>query len=406
MKVQLRKISLVMILLFCFVSTNSHIISSNGGTASGNQTIENIAIILDSSEFYDSYFIDDVLNGFDLVNQTYGINYTVFQLNNYSSPPNKATYYYNNSLTNLTQMVNKLNATEQYDLIVLMGYELRRNPLNYSQYPTTNFLYYDLSGEKPNKFPKKTEDFPENVALVSFNESHVGFIAGTLAATAISHVPQKIAMIGTYRDSTEIDNPKPDPRSWQLITGFQSGFLRKTTDVEFLISYIDYFWENWTNYDTAIELAEELDSDGYELLFAALQNSNTLGIFDGFSQSVVTVDSDRTFYGRAEPLLSVVKNNTKTILSVFEEFNQSQNGFLAKVFPFGLANNTFYPSGWEDSALVEEIMSEIYTDVVINEITIPTNIKHAENTPGFEIAAILGLVLYLSVRYTRKKKKR
>ena len=129
MKFQLEKILLVIVLLFCFVSTSYHIILPHQGAASSNQAIKNIAIILDSPEFYDSSFIDDVLNGFDLVNQTYNMNYTVFPLTNYSRQP--ITYYYNNTQTNHTELADELAQKDQYDLVVMMGYEhrsLRTNP--------------------------------------------------------------------------------------------------------------------------------------------------------------------------------------------------------------------------------------------------------------------------------------
>ena len=413
---------LVIVLLFCFVSTNSYIIPSNRGMASNNQRIDKIAVILDSSEFYDSNFIEDVLNGFDLVNQTYNIDYDFFNLTKYTSPatydeslnryPYRATYYYNNTATNHTQLATELieNSTEQYDLIVFMGYELRREKKgNFlpARYPDTKFLFYDLSGELPSY---SGDSLGNNVAVISFNESHVGFIAGTLTAVATSTPPKKIALIGTYKNSFKVDDPKkpPDPRSWQLITGFQSGFLRKTSDVEFLISFVDYYWGNWASYSEVKKLAEGLDEQGYELVFTALQNNNTLGVLDGFTESVVTVDSNRILLNGNDQLRSVVKNNTKTILSMFETFNQSEDGFLAGVFKFGLADNIFYPSGWEDYEDLNKTMGEIYTDVVISKIPIPTNIKHAVNTPGFEIIAISGLVLYLAIsrRYPRKKRKR
>ncbi|MFX1285777.1 MAG: BMP family ABC transporter substrate-binding protein [Promethearchaeota archaeon] len=427
MKFQLKKLLLVFALLFCFIPINSAIIPPNQGTASSNQSIQKIAVILDSSEFYDSYFIEDVLNGFDLVNQTYNIDYDDFQLTKYTSPstdgdetinryPYHATYYYNNSATNHTELAVKLIETGEYNMIVFMGYELRREKKeNYlpARYPDTKFLYYDLSGDLPSHPGDK---LGSNVAVVSFNESHVGFIAGTLAAEAISPLPRKVAMIGTYRNSVgiELDDPKslpPDPRSWQLITGFQSGFLRKSIDVEFQISFVDYYWGSWTNSAKAAAKASELNDQGFELVFSALQNNNTLGVIDGFTGSVVAVDSDRTFIGKVEPVLSVAKNNTKTILTMFEAFNQSQKGFLAGAFSFGLADNIFYPSSWEsedfDKKAISNIMGEIYTDVVISKIQIPSSIKHAENTPGFEIMTISGLVLFLSTaRYNRKKRKR
>ncbi|UCG90188.1 MAG: BMP family ABC transporter substrate-binding protein, partial [Candidatus Heimdallarchaeota archaeon] len=421
MKFQLKKIFFVFILLLCFVSTNSLNILSNQATASSNQSIQRVALILDSSEFYDSNFIEDVLNGFNLVNQTYIDDYDVFQLTNYSSPaipygesvinryPYHATYYYNNSATNHTQLATELIGTEKYDLIVFMGYQLRNEKKDYylpALFPDTKFLFYDLSGEIPSHPGDKLGN---NVAVVSFNESHLGFVAGTLAATTMS--PQKIALVGTYRASIdiELDDPKrlPDSRSWQLILGFQGGFLRKSADVEFYISFIDYYWGNWSDYSKARDLAEELDNQGYDLVFTALQNNNTLGIIDTFSRSVISVDSDR----EDKLVPSIVKNNTKTILTLFEAFNQSQNGFLAGDFTFGLADNIFYPSGWEsadfDSEDISNIMNEIYTDIVISKVEIPTKIKHAENTPGFEIITISGLILYFSsIRYNRKKRKR
>ena len=396
MKFQLKMKLLVFILLFCFVTSSFHVILPHQGTASSNQTIKNIALILDSPEFYDSSFINDVLNGFDLVNQTYNMNYTVYALMNYSRSP--ITYYYNETSTNHTVLADNLVQTGQYDLIVLMGYELRREKrTNFlpNRYPDTKFLFYDLSGQAPSH-PGST--MGENAAVFSFNESQVGFIAGTLTAEVIS--PQKIAMICTYRNSwpSDASDPKPDPRSWQLIAGFQSGVLRSMPEVELLIYYIDYFWENWTDSDKAKELAEDLDKQEVDLIFSALQNNNTLGILEGFTETVVTVDSNRSIIDGIVP--SVVKNNTQAILTLFERFNQSEDNFIPGSHTLGLKENVFYPSGWGN---VTEIMEEIYTDVVINNIVIPTDIIHAENTTGFEIFALLSIIVYISIRKKRKE---
>ncbi len=395
MKFQLKKIFLVYVLLFCFLSTSFHIVLPHQGTASSNQAIKNIAIILDSPEFYDSSFANDVLNGFDIVNQTYNMNYTVYALTNYSKSP--ITYYYNQTSTNHTELADNLVKTGQYDLIVFMGYELRREKkTNYlpNRYPDTKFLYYDLSGQVPSH---PGSSLGNNAAFFSFNESQVGFIAGTLTAEVIS--PQKIAMICTYRNSwpSDVTDPKPDPRSWQLIAGFQSGVLRRTTEVELLIYYIDYFWEKWTDSDKAKTLAEDLNKQGFDLIFSALQNNNTLGILEGFTETVVTVDSDRSIIDGTIPC--AVKNNTKAILTLFEKFNQSEDNFPG-IHTLGLEENVFYPSGWGN---VTEIMDEIYTEVVINNIVIPTDIKYAENTPGFEIFILLSILLYISIRKKREK---
>lgn len=420
MKIQLKKILIVIVILFGFVSTNFIIIPSNQGTASSNQTIQNIAVILDSPEFYDSYFINDVLNGFDLVNQTYNIDYEVFQLTNYSSPPTAegsiinrypydATYYYDGRTTNNTQLADELANTGQYDLIILMGYELRRGKKDNflpARHNETNFLYYDLSGELP---PHIGASMGDNVAVVSFNESHAGFIAGTLTATTISPLPQKIALIGTFRRENQIYEPRSDSRSWQLIMGFQGGFLRKASGVELLITYVDYYQGSWTDSSAASELAEELNDREYELVFSALQNNNTLGVLDGFLNSVITVDSNRTLLNSPKLFGSVAKNNTKAILSIFETFNQSENGFLAGEFPtFGLEDNIFYPCGWDTELEIDNIMEEIYTEIVINKIKIPTDIKHAENTSGFEILSIFVFIICLSIfsRFNSNKKRR
>ncbi|UCG02187.1 MAG: BMP family ABC transporter substrate-binding protein [Candidatus Heimdallarchaeota archaeon] len=393
MKYQHKKILLVIVLLFCFVSTSFDVALPQQGTASSNQAIRNIAVILDSPELYDSSFINDVLNGFDLVNQTYNMNYTVFPLTKYSRPP--ITYYYDGTQTNHTELADQLAQTDQYDLVVLMGYELRREKkANYlpERYPDTKFLFYDLSGQVPSYLGNTLGD---NAAVFSFNESHVGFIAGTLTAETISPTPEKIAMVCTYRNTwpSEISNPKSDPRSWQLISGFQSGFLRNTTEVDISIYYVDYFWESWTDSDKAKKLAEDLDKQGYDLIFSALQNNNTLGILEGFTNTVVTVDSNRT------SVPSVVKNNTKAILTLFEKFNRSEDNFPG-IHSLGLEENVFYPSGWGN---VTKNMERIYTDIVVNKIVIPTDIKHAENTNGFEILAIISIILYIPIR---KKKKR
>ncbi|MFX0206185.1 MAG: hypothetical protein ACFFDT_09370, partial [Candidatus Hodarchaeota archaeon] len=87
------------------------------------------------------------------------------------------------------------------------------------------------------------------------------------------------------------------------------------------------------------------------------------------------------------------------ILTIFEKFNQSEDNFPG-IHTLGLEENVFYPSGWGN---VTSIMDQIYTDVVISNIVIPTDMKHAENTPGFEIFALLSIILYVPLRKIRKK---
>ncbi|MHA2224402.1 MAG: BMP family ABC transporter substrate-binding protein [Candidatus Hodarchaeales archaeon] len=403
MKFKLEKIVMIMMLLLVLNMINPQFSSSNRGAANQNVSIQKIALILDASEFYDSSFIDDVLNGFDQVNQTYGFDYDVFPLYNYTftgnDTHNDAVYSYYNSTTNMTESLDhndlpfNLINSDQYDLVVMMGYELRHTNLNFSLYSDTQFLYYDLSGQKPSGFKEST-----NVLVVSFSENEIGFIAGSLAAATITPIPQSIGMVGIQPEWWI----RGEPRSNQLMAGFQSGIFRQTIEKDFLIPFID----DRVNYSTAKQVATDLDSTGYGLIFTALQNNNTLGIIDGFStgKPIITVDSNRSSLSR--PIRSVVKNNTRTLLSVFQIINQTETIPFSATLTYGLADKVFYPAGWGNDDLVNSTMAQLYQDIVENKLEIPTDIIPAYNTSGFHLVTIFGigvLAIFLK-QYIRKKK--
>ena len=412
MRFQLKKIMIASILLFNIISTNSSVLASNQGIASASQAVQKIAVILDSPGFYDSYFIEDVTNAFGIINQTYN-NYDieVFPLYNYSfeySPyPNyTVNYYYENTTsnetiqTNLTALSSVLFETGNYDMVFLMGYGLKgvhKDFVNVSQFPDINFIFYDMSGE----FPYHPSDYPppDNRLVVSFDETHLGYIAGTLATAAISSFPQRVAMIGSFEG---------DRRSTRLIAAFQGAILRKRTDVDIKIAYLDDgFWGlKWRNKENATDLASKLEEEGYGLIFAALQNENTLGVLEGVGSNtyVITVDSNRTLLNKPNLVQSVVKNNTNVILSLFETFNQSEKGFVNGSVTFKLADNVFYPSNFDDSGIVNETMAEIYTDIEVSEIQIPTDIRHALNTPGFQIITAIVCFLFFPILIRKKRK--
>ena len=412
MRFQLKKIMIASILLFNIISTNSSVLASNQGIASASQAVQKIAVILDSPGFYDSYFIEDVTNAFGIINQTYN-NYDieVFPLYNYSfeySPyPNyTVNYYYENTTsnetiqTNLTALSSVLFETGNYDMVFLMGYGLRgvhKDFVNVSQFPDINFIFYDMSGE----FPYHPSDYPppDNRLVVSFDETHLGYIAGTLATAAISSFPQRVAMIGSFEG---------DRRSTRLIAAFQGAILRKRTDVDIKIAFLDDgFWGlKWRNKENATDLASKLEEEGYGLIFAALQNENTLGVLEGVGSNtfVITVDSNRTLLNKPNLVQSVVKNNTNVILSLFETFNQSEKGFVNGSVTFKLADNVFYPSNFDDSGIVNETMAEIYTDIEVSEIQIPTDIRHALNTPGFQIITAIVCFLFFPILIRKKRK--
>jgi len=382
LKTQLRKILLALFVLTSFIIPN--LIS----TANESLPLQKIAVIIDSTEFYDTSFINDVIKGFDSVNQTYNIDYDLFQLTNYTNIdryPYKAVYYHNNTATNHTELAKDIIETQEYDLIVLIGYELRYGFLDFSEHRDSNFLYYDLSGEVPSDL-KKDDPFPENLLTVNFKENEIGYIAGALTTAIKTPLPPKIAIVGTYRG---------DPRSRQLIAGFQSAIFKNASDTQLLISYID----GYANDSVAKTVASNIKDEGYDgLIFTALQNNNSLGILEVLpNTSIISVDINRQ--------QSILKNNTKVIMHLFNEFNQS--GFVKGTYTFGLEDNVFYPSDWGDIDKVNKTMANIYQDIVDGTVVVPTDIIAASNTSGFELFITLIVILSISsyIKLHRKKRK-
>ncbi|MFX0049699.1 MAG: BMP family ABC transporter substrate-binding protein [Candidatus Hermodarchaeota archaeon] len=381
MKSQHRKVLLVLFILTSLNSLNFN------NTVAENQLFQKIALIIDSTEFYDVSFINDIIEGFNYVNQTYGIDYDLFQLENYDNiahDPYTAIYYHNNTVTNHTELVKSIIETQEYDLIVLVGYELRRGFLDYSKYPGLDFLYYDLSGELPSDL-KKNELIPQNLLIVNFKENELGYIAGALTTAVKTSLPPKIAMVGSFRG---------DPRTNQLIAGFQSAIFRNASDTQMLISYINDF----ANESIAKTIANNIKDGAYGLIFTALQNTNTQGILETFSNSsVISVDVNRQ--------QSILKNNTKAILHLFKEFNQSN--FFSGTYTFGIEDDVFYPSDWGDIDLVNKTMENIYQDIVEEKVSVPTDIVIASNTSGFEyvITIIVFISIPMLIKLTNKRRK-
>jgi basic membrane lipoprotein Med (substrate-binding protein (PBP1-ABC) superfamily) len=338
------------------------------------QNIQKIAVIIDTPQFYDGSFIDDLLNGFDAVNETYGIDYEPYLLTNYSEisrSPYLVSYTHNQTQTNHSHLATELIGSGQFDLIVLAGYTLRWGFFNITDYPQPNFLFYDLSGEEPYYTGTK---IPSNLAVVSFRENELGYMAGALTMATLN--PNKVALIGTYNG---------DPRSHQLLAGFQSAVFRNLSQIsEARIDFVNH----WVDPTTAIEVGNNLKSE-FDVIFAGVQSNNTNGLQQGFSgpgKHVISVDSTKPF--------SVMKNNTKTLLYMFDLYNQT--GFRGMEVSFGIEDDVFYPTDWEDSFTVNQTINQIYQDVVVEKLVIPTDFNVASNTPGFDWVMVLGVMMLIA----------
>jgi hypothetical protein len=348
--------------------------------ASVNEPLEKIAVILDSPEFYHSSYTNDILNGFQYINRTYHIDYDVFQLTNYTlvnEVPYEFSYIYNGSITNLTRLIEPLIQTNQYDLFVVVGYELRRS-FDVSAYPNTDFLFYDLSGEFP-AFEGGT--IPENLFVVSFKENEQAFLLGALTVAEYYPLPSKIGIVGFW---------KGDARTRQLVAGFQSAIFRNTTNVDITISYID----KWIDQEKVKAISTEFASQNVKLVFTALQANNTLTMLNSFiSGSVVCVDLNQS--------MSVMKNNTHVLSDIFRTFNNSDGFFGGISATFGITDNIFVPNGWSDPSIVNKTIVGLYDEIVAGDLIIPTEIKYASNTPSFSFLMIFLIALPI---LTKKKK--
>jgi len=340
--------------------------------------LQKIAIVIDSQEFYHSSFVDDILEGFSVINSTFQIDYDVFHLTNYSlvsTNPYQVSYVYNNTVTNHTRLIeDDLIPKNEYDLFVVIGYELRRDFLDFAEFSEHNFLFYDLSGEYP---AFSTNIIPDNLFIVSFQDHEEAFLAGALVVAKFDPLPQKIAIVGTY---------KGDPRSRRLIAGFQSAIFRDSTSTDILITYIDTFIDSVK----VNNIGSELNNQGYELVFSALQANNTLELNNAFTGGpVISVDLNTT--------LSVMKNNSYVLYDIFNNFNES-GGFVGSVaVTYGLSDNIFHANGWNDASMVNRTVVELIDEITSKGLVIPSEIVLASNTPGYSflivIISIVGLMI-------------
>ena len=384
-----------LLLILIFLSLSSFEIS----TGESNEIIQSVAVIIDATEFYNEQSYSDILKGFDLINKTYDIHYDIYKLENYRTTrlyPYNASYTYNNSLTNHTTLAKSL--VNNYDMVAFIGYELRRGEFDPNDYPTTKFLYYDLAGDLPETISHPTQ-IPNNVIIVSFRENEIGFISGTLAVATISPFPQKVLMIGTYHYQTP-EGTWSDPRTQNLIAGFQSAILQGQPNVLITIDYIDSFWEHLGNYSMAKNLAASYSTADYGIIFTALQNNQTEGVISGLpGHIIIGTDSNR--------IRNVYKNNSMTLYSVFQAINKSSN-FPAGIHTYRFADNVYEVTDWlSDENIINETLTNLYIDIVENGILIPTALNYAKNTSGFEVLPMFSAVFCIIIIniFTRKKRK-
>ena len=351
---------------------------ANINNASVQVPLQKIAVIIDSQEFYHSSFVDDILEGFSVINTTFQVDFDVFHLTNYSlvsSNPYLVSYNYNNSVTNHTQLIQDLILLNEYDLFVIIGYELRRGFLDIALLSEDNFLFYDLSGEYP---AFNTIEIPDNLYIISFKDHEEAFLAGSLAVAKFYPLPQKIAVVGTYQG---------DPRSRRLIAGFQSAIFRHSTSVDILIIYID----TWIDSVKVKNIASDLNDQGYGLVFSALQANNTLELNNAFTNGdLVCIDLNTTY--------SVMKNNSRVLYEVFEYFNTSGGFSGGGSVTYGISDNIFHASDWgDDATMVNRTIIELIDEVTSKGLIIPSEIVYASNTPGYSslimIISIAGLML-------------
>ncbi|WP_455141698.1 BMP family ABC transporter substrate-binding protein [Candidatus Hodarchaeum mangrovi] len=384
-----------LILILIFLS----LYSSETSTGKPNEIIQSVAVIIDAAEFYDEQSYDDILKGLEMINNTYGINYDIYQLENYRTTrlyPYNATYTFNNSLTNHTTLAKSL--VNNYDMVAFIGYELRRGEFDPNNYPNTKFLYYDLAGDLPETI-SSFDKIPNNVIIVSFGENEIGFIAGTLAVATISPFPQKVLMIGTYHYQTP-EGTWRDPRTQSLIAGFQSAILRDQPDVLITIDYIDSFWEHLGNYTLAKNLAASYSTADYGMIFTALQNNQTKGVISGLpGHMIIGTDSSR--------IRNVYKNNSMTLFSVFQTINKSSD-FPAGYYTYRFADDVYEITDWlSDENIINETLTDLYIDIVEKGILIPTALIYAKNTSGFEVLPLFSAIFCIITLniFTRKRRK-
>ncbi len=341
----------------------------NINNASVQVPLQKIAIIIDSPDFYHSSFVDDILQGFNVINTTFQIDFDIFHLSNYSvvgTDPYQFAYTYNDTVTNHSQIVE--NNKDNYDLFVIIGYEFRRNFLDFDEYEDNNFLFYDLSGEYP--YPVfSTPVIPSNLYIVSFQDHEEAFLAGSLAVAEYYPLPPKIAIIGTFRG---------DPRSRRLIAGYKSAIFRNSTNKDILISYVD----DWIDREEVQSIGTDLSNQGYGLVFSALQANNTLELDNAFTKGpVVCVDLNIT--------PSVMKNNSYVIFDVFNSFNASGGYFGGVEVTYGLSDDIFYGYGWDNPSLVNKTIAELKEDISSKNLVVPYDIVTASNTPGYSFIILI-----------------
>jgi hypothetical protein len=98
---------------------------------------------------------------------------------------------------------------------------------------------------------------------------------------------------------------------------------------------------------------------------------------------------------------SVMKNSSKVLKEIFNEFNMSQGFFGGVSASYGILDQIYYGNDWTEP-LANNTFSEVYLDVLQGEVTIPVDIKYASNTPSSYLVFVPFTLLIL-VLINKKK---
>ncbi len=300
---------------------------------------ENFAIVFATGGLGDQSFNDAAYRGIQEAEEEFGINY------DYAEPGSVAEY---------DTYLERFAATDQYDLIISIGFDQRDALEEVSaRFPEQNFALVDEALEA------------DNVASYVYEEKERGFLMGAAAAMLTSRT-EEFDMMNEEKHIGVVGGMEI-PLINANIAGYKAGAAHIDDDVEVSYSYVG----SWDDPGSGSELATAMIEDGADIIWQAAGRSG-LGVIEAAEEHGVYAigsDDDQSHLAPDHILTNGKKFVDNTVLLAVE--GVLEDDFSAGVHVLGVEEGGL---GYTETMLPDDVidrLEELEEKIAADEIEIP-----------------------------------
>lgn len=276
---KLLAIMLVLVLAFGLVACGGGDQTDGGDVAEDAVTV----CIVVADGFGDKSFYDSSKEGLDKLVADYGVNAKTIECNG----------------ENFEQQM--MNAAEEADIVVPVGWQFYDIETVAPQYPETTFIWVD----------NETSTTVENILCITYAQNEGSFLAGYIAA--------KMSTSGVVGAVGGMDNATIN----DFIIGYEQGAKFANPDCKVLHRYIG----NFDDPAGGKECALALNGEGADVIFQIAGNAGN-GVFEAAAENgfyAIGVDSDQKYVNDEVIICSMMKEVGN---SIYDAVVQYINGEL------------------------------------------------------------------------------